>query len=115
MRRKFRMVGDEEIAAAKRCRDFLTAPWIDTESIPDAAIVDLLALSLAAVKDRTPRPLDDYHEDEGNVLWWRFPIDEPPYVGSPLCSDWIESYYTHWVPLPIPMEPETKSNTDGKV
>ncbi|MEM1046447.1 MAG: hypothetical protein AAGL24_09860 [Pseudomonadota bacterium] len=30
-----------------------------------------------------PRPIEDYHEDMGNVLWWRFPIDEPPYVGSP--------------------------------
>jgi len=30
------------------------------------------------------RPISEYHEDMGNVLWWKFPIDEPPYVGSPL-------------------------------
>jgi hypothetical protein len=29
------------------------------------------------------RPIDEYHEDMGDVLWWRFPINEPPYVGSP--------------------------------
>ena len=29
------------------------------------------------------RPIDEYHEDMGTVLWWKFPIEEPPYVGSP--------------------------------
>ena len=31
-----------------------------------------------------PRPYCDYHEDRGDVLWWRIPICEPPYVGSTL-------------------------------
>lgn len=30
-----------------------------------------------------PRPIAEYHEDMGSVLWWKFPIEEPPYVGSP--------------------------------
>lgn len=30
-----------------------------------------------------PRPIAEYHEDMGAVLWWKFPIEEPPYVGSP--------------------------------
>lgn len=30
------------------------------------------------------RPLEEWHEDIGSVLWWKFPINEPPYVGSPL-------------------------------
>jgi hypothetical protein len=29
------------------------------------------------------RPISEYHEDMGPVLWWRFPIEEPPYVGTP--------------------------------
>lgn len=29
------------------------------------------------------RPLSDYHEDMGPVLWWKFPVVEPPYVGRP--------------------------------
>lgn len=50
------------------------------------------------------RPLEEWHEDYGDVLWWKFPIEEPPYVGSPLCSDWPE-YHTHWTPLPPCPEP----------
>lgn len=29
------------------------------------------------------RPIEEYHEDMGPVLWWRFPIEEPPYCGGP--------------------------------
>lgn len=31
-----------------------------------------------------PRPFCDWNEERGDVLWWRIPISEPPYVGSPL-------------------------------
>lgn len=50
------------------------------------------------------RPLEEWHEDCGDVLWWKFPIEEPPYVGSPLCSSW-PGYHTHWTPLPPCPEP----------
>lgn len=34
-----------------------------------------------------PRPISEYHEDMGNVLWWCWRdgawLGEPPYVGSP--------------------------------
>lgn len=33
---------------------------------------------------RILHPATEWHEDHGNVLWWRFPIEEPPYVGTPL-------------------------------
>lgn len=29
------------------------------------------------------RPIEEYTEDMGAVLWWSFPIVEPPYCGSP--------------------------------
>lgn len=32
----------------------------------------------------TPRPFHEWHEDIGSVLWWLWPIEQPPYVGSPL-------------------------------
>lgn len=59
------------------------------------------------------RPLSEYHEDMGPVLWWTFPIQEPPYVGSPTWDDWplrIDSdedlpYCTHWTPISIPPQP----------
>jgi hypothetical protein len=52
---------------------------------------------------RTARPIDEWHEDIGPVLWWRFPVDEPPYAGSPLDTDW-PGYHTHWTPIEIPIE-----------
>jgi hypothetical protein len=48
------------------------------------------------------RLLEEWHEDYGSVLWWKFPIEEPPYCGSPLYDDWIENYYTHWTPIEYP-------------
>lgn len=51
----------------------------------------------------TPRPLDEWSDDDGCVLWWRLPVEEPPYCGSPNCSTWHEDYYTHWIPLICPM------------
>ncbi len=48
------------------------------------------------------RPLRVWHEDIGDVLWWSYPICEPPWVGSPLCEDW-PGYHTHWTPLVRPV------------
>lgn len=31
-----------------------------------------------------PRHLNEWHEDIGDVLWWLWPIEQSPYVGSPL-------------------------------
>ncbi|QJD87885.1 hypothetical protein [Cohnella herbarum] len=47
------------------------------------------------------RSIDEWHEDYGDVLWWAFPIEEPPYVGSPLDNDW-PGYHTHWTGITIP-------------
>jgi hypothetical protein len=66
----------------------------------------------------TLRPLSEYHEDYGCVLWHHYPIQEPPYVGSgpgmgettrqgkpTTCRRLIESgWLTHW--SPIPQNPE---------
>ena len=50
----------------------------------------------------TPRPLEEWHEDYGDVLWWKFPVEEPPYCGTPLDASWID-YHTHWTPLIYPV------------
>lgn len=42
---------------------------------------------------------DHWHEDMGDVLWWKFPVEEAPWVGSPLDSDW-PGYHTHFSLLP---------------
>jgi hypothetical protein len=36
------------------------------------------------------------------VLWWRLPIDEPPYVGTPIDDGW-HAYHTHWTPIVVPV------------
>lgn len=70
------------------------------------------------------RPLSEWHENTGLVLWWKFPIEEAPYLGSPLdqgrlvkCNfrgtiiwknvgGW-PGYHTHWTPIgPLPSPPE---------
>ena len=45
------------------------------------------------------RTLAQYHEDFGVVTWWRFPVDEPAWIGTPNDDDW-PGYHTHWTPHP---------------
>lgn len=33
-------------------------------------------------------PFDDWHEDQGPVLWWTIPIECPPWSGTPLDDSW---------------------------
>lgn len=73
---------------------------------------DVLALidyyqdqALEAGKAPVPRPIDEWHEDYGSVLWWTLPVCEPPYAGAPGWSDWL-GYHTHWTPIVYPREPE---------
>lgn len=38
------------------------------------------------------RPIDEWGEDMGDMLWWKFPIEEAPYVGTPLdCGYTVET------------------------
>ena len=54
------------------------------------------------------RPLDEWHEDYGPVVWWCWRdgewLGEPAYIGSPLSDDWPD-YHTHWTPHPDFPEP----------
>lgn len=56
------------------------------------------------------RPLEDWHEDDGNVVWFTWQdgewLDEPSYIGQPRDSDW-PGYHTHWTPHPaFPANPD---------
>ena len=62
---------------------------------------------------RQAQPLDQWHEADGDVLWWRFPIEEPPYVGSPLDTRW-PGYHTHWTRIVLPADPDRQSGTGGE-
>lgn len=48
----------------------------------------------------TVYPAKDWHEELGDVLWWRFPIKEAPYIGSPLAGDFPADFVTHWSFVP---------------
>ncbi|MDB1686618.1 hypothetical protein [Enterococcus durans] len=48
---------------------------------------------------------EHWNEDIGNVLWWDFPVEEPPYCGTPLDDD-FPKYKTHFTELHIPDEVE---------
>lgn len=39
------------------------------------------------------RPFCDWHEDRGDVLWWLIPVEQSPYVGSPLCLGRKEQHH----------------------
>lgn len=56
-----------------------------------------------------PRSLEEWCEDYGDALWWKFPIEEPPYVGSPLDEEW-PGYHTHWTPIILPHSPSGGQN-----
>lgn len=52
------------------------------------------------------RPRDEWYDEDGPVLWWKFPVNEPPHVG------WMydaPDYCTHWTPIPIPQAPDMKN------
>ena len=67
-------------------------------------VVDFMMANGVTVQE-CARPLEEWHEDYGDVLWWKFPIEEPPYVGSPLDENWT-AYHTHWTPIVIPQPPK---------
>ena len=78
----------------------------------------------APQQTQQPRPLSEWHEDMGAQLWWKFPITEAPYVGTPLDLGFGVSvevnggrvgvthvgawpgYHTHFTPIPLPEEPK---------
>lgn len=47
------------------------------------------------------RPLDEWHQDMGDVLWWTIPIKEAPYCGTPYDYN-FPGYCTHWTQHILP-------------
>ncbi len=75
-------------------RKIASNPGYYDDRLLDAFIAQHEALHIA-------KPLDDWAEEDGPVLWWKFPICEPPYSGTPLDDDFPD-YVTHWSVTPIP-------------
>jgi len=53
-----------------------------------------------------PKPIEEWGEDYGDCLWWSFPIEEPPYCGTPLDCN-FPNHVTHFTRLILPMELES--------
>ena len=58
-----------------------------------------------------PRPYEDWQEDMGPCLWWKFPIGEPPYVGTPGDDDFPDDFVTHFTRIPVPEKPWPTTST----
>lgn len=95
--------------------------WPDHGNAP-LAIAAAFAIRQTALEERAPeqddvraapqppstqnaRPLSEWHEDDGPVVWWLFPVHEPAWIGTPLDDGW-PGYHTHWTPHPKPPERE---------
>lgn len=96
---------ERELSAALRRAE-------EAEAIANLAMSEGLDFSLKYVWLRTPRPLDEWHEDNGPALWWTLPVSEPPYAGTPLDDDFPE-HVTHWTPLEIPFGGERSDYCPG--
>lgn len=66
-------------------------PWCDA----------CATVEVAMTRTRQARERDEWGEEDGPVLWWRFPVTEPPYCGTPLDDDFPE-YVTHWTTFEVP-------------
>lgn len=89
--------------------------------------LQVTAILTAALSDQVvvPRPLSEWHEDMGPMLWWCWEppkaferiaervvssahngqwLGEAPYCGAPLDTDWPD-YHTHFTPIPVPAAP----------
>lgn len=64
----------------------------------------------ATIGTAPAQPLESWHEDDGAALWWKFPVVEPPYSGSPLSEDFPD-YVTHWTRIVVPGEPAATPGT----
>lgn len=47
------------------------------------------------------RPISEWCEELDDCLWWKVPIDKPPYYGSPLNDDfpWYVTHFTQPINL----------------
>lgn len=105
----------ERLAKALAIRD--GCPWECTAAYTEGPnkpstryqyVTDCEVLARAYLDLIHARPFDEWHEDIGNVLWWRLPVCEPPYVGTPLDSNWDEEDEERmfWTPLVCPPDEE---------
>jgi hypothetical protein len=100
------MPGSDAIPVSDTRSDTTAAPEYTREEMREACQNNYNAGKAAKL---VARPLDEWDEDMGDVLWFMFPIEKAPWVGTPLDLKW-PGHHTHWTPLP-PM-PEGPDNAE---
>ena len=83
----------------------------EIDVVPSDRLLDLIDELASPVKAKLAKHWD---EDLGDCLWWDFPVDEPPYCGTPLDDD-FPKYKTHFTELYIPDEIEEEPKWVVKV
>lgn len=111
------MGGDTVVAAEWLWASLPTVrKWTSLKTYEKAMVCHAVK-RFTALSETTPseaveaRPLDEWHEDMGDVVWWKFPIEEAGFIGHPLDSAW-PGYHTHWTPHP-PIPQLTKESGNG--
>jgi len=64
-----------------------------TASIDGDKVLPFLTAGIEALEKCIPQPVEEWHEDYGDCLFWAHPIEEAPYCGSPLDDEWKENDY----------------------
>lgn len=69
-----------------------------------SAPTDIVARLRAALEKDPIRPGSEWGDEDGCVLWFDLPIEEPPYCGEPTDENfpWVSTPIEdlHWCPLP---------------
>ena len=71
----------------------------------DIAINTLQQIDEPQAEKVEARLAEHWNEDMGDVLWWDFPVEEPPYCGTPL-DEHFPKYKTHFTTVVMPSEIE---------
>lgn len=103
---KAKIIGDEsEIGSFKDSENAIITANAKSHRDQYHQESSLSVVARAWLRAATAIPADQYHESFGDVLWWRMPVSESPWIGSPLSGDWdfVRGYYTHWTPLVVPV------------
>jgi len=69
--------------------------------IPIDRLADYEDTGLSPEDMHNAKPLEKWYEEYGDCLWWSFPIEEPPYCGTPLDCDFPD-YVTHFTRFVVP-------------
>ena len=96
--------GFKEVGTVAEGYEAVYAAEVAARKAQAGKIADAL-IAAGVVQECVAKTLEEWGEDYGDVLWWTFPIEEPPYVGSPLDERW-PGYHTHWTPVLVPAPPK---------